>query len=82
MRPQRRTPGSHQRRAAVTRPQSGWIPRVYLFGVSGERTARRSRGAPALDRHRWTSRDELRIALVTWIERTYRRRRRQDSLGR
>jgi hypothetical protein len=28
-----------------------------------------------LDRRRWTSRDELRIAIVTWIERTYHRRR-------
>jgi transposase InsO family protein len=35
-----------------------------------------------LDRRRWNSRDELRIAIVTWIERTYHRRRRQDSLGR
>ena len=30
----------------------------------------------------WTTRDELRIAIVTWIERTYHRRRRQDRLGR
>jgi putative transposase len=35
-----------------------------------------------LNRKRWTSRDELRLAIVTWIERTYHRRRRQDSLGR
>jgi transposase InsO family protein len=35
-----------------------------------------------LDRHRWDSRDELRIAIVTWIERTYHRRRRQAALGR
>ncbi len=28
------------------------------------------------------TRDELRIAIVTWIERTYHRRRRQASLGR
>jgi transposase InsO family protein len=35
-----------------------------------------------LDRRRWTSRDELRIAIVTWIERTYHRRRRQAALGR
>jgi putative transposase len=35
-----------------------------------------------LDRRRWTSRDELRIAIVTWIERTYHRRRRQTALGR
>jgi putative transposase len=35
-----------------------------------------------LDRRRWQTRDELRIAIVTWIERTYHRRRRQASLGR
>ncbi|MGW3737513.1 IS3 family transposase, partial [Streptomyces sp. NPDC005148] len=28
------------------------------------------------------TREELRIAIVTWIERTYHRRRRQSSLGR
>jgi transposase InsO family protein len=31
---------------------------------------------------RWSSREELRLAIVTWIERTYHRRRRQDGLGR
>ena len=35
-----------------------------------------------LDRRRWATRDELRIAIVTWIERTYHRRRRQAGLGR
>jgi transposase InsO family protein len=35
-----------------------------------------------LDRRPWTTRDELRIAIVTWIERTYHRRRRQAALGR
>jgi transposase InsO family protein len=36
-----------------------------------------------LDRQRrWTTRDDLRIEIVTWIERTYHRRRRQASLGR
>ena len=35
-----------------------------------------------LDRQRWVTRDELRIAIVTWIERTYHRRRRQRALGR
>ena len=35
-----------------------------------------------LDRHTWTTRDLLRIAIVTWIERTYHRRRRQLRLGR
>ena len=36
----------------------------------------------ALDRQRWTSREELRVAIVIWIERTYHRRRRQRGLGR
>jgi transposase InsO family protein len=35
-----------------------------------------------LDRQRWTTRDDLRIAIITWIERTYHRRRRQAALGR
>ena len=35
-----------------------------------------------LDRHRWHTRHELRLAIITWIERTYHRRRRQASLGR
>ena len=36
-----------------------------------------------LDRRRWTTRDELCSAIVTWIERTYyRRRRRQAARGR
>jgi transposase InsO family protein len=30
----------------------------------------------------WATREELRIAIVTWIERTYHRRRRQDGVGR
>jgi putative transposase len=35
-----------------------------------------------LDRQRWASREELRLAIITWIERTYHRRRRQRALGR
>jgi len=35
-----------------------------------------------LNRQRWHSRRELRLAIVTWIERTYRRRRRQLRLER
>ena len=35
-----------------------------------------------LDRRRWRAREELRIAIITWIERTYHRRRRQARLGR
>lgn len=35
-----------------------------------------------LNRKTWATRDELRSAIVTWIERTYHRRRRQVRLGR
>jgi len=35
-----------------------------------------------LDCQRWSSREELRLAIVTWIERTYHRRRRQRTLGK
>ncbi len=35
-----------------------------------------------LDRQAWATREELRIAIVTWIEKTYHRRRRQAALGR
>jgi len=35
-----------------------------------------------LNRRTWTTRENLRIAIVTWIERTYHRRRKQTALGR
>jgi putative transposase len=35
-----------------------------------------------LNRQRWQTRGQLRLPIITWIERTYHRRRRQDSLGR
>ena len=31
---------------------------------------------------RWPTREELCLAIVVWIEKTYHRRRRQDGLGR
>lgn len=35
-----------------------------------------------LDRRRWNTRNDLRLAIVGWIEGTYHRRRRQRALGR
>jgi putative transposase len=35
-----------------------------------------------LNRQSWNTREQLRIAIITWIERTYHRRRRQAALGR
>jgi putative transposase len=34
------------------------------------------------DTRRWGTREQLHLAIVTWIERTYHRRRRQRSLGK
>ena len=55
-------------------------------GSSGDNAAMESFFAllqkNVLDRQPWTSRDQLRTAIVLWIERTYHRRRRQASLGR
>jgi putative transposase len=35
-----------------------------------------------LNQRRWRTRDELRYAIITWIEHTYNRRRRQRVLGK
>lgn len=35
-----------------------------------------------LNRQAWATRDDLRIAIVTWIEATYHRRRKQRGLGK
>ena len=35
-----------------------------------------------LDQRRWSNRDQLRYAIITWIEHTYNRRRRQRALGK
>lgn len=35
-----------------------------------------------LDRRSWATREDLRITIATWNERTYHRRRRQGRLGR
>jgi putative transposase len=35
-----------------------------------------------LNRKRWETRTELRLAITTWIERSYHRKRRQRALGR
>ena len=52
-----------------------------LYLCANEAVARRG-GATVLDRCQWATRDELRAGLITWIERTYHRRRRQDRLSR
>lgn len=55
-------------------------------GAAGDNAAMKSFFAVlqknVLDRRTWATREELRIAIVTWIERTYHRRRRQEALSR
>ena len=35
-----------------------------------------------LNRRRGATREQLRLAVLTWIEKTYHRHQRQDRLGR
>ncbi|KES02900.1 hypothetical protein BU52_33425 [Streptomyces toyocaensis] len=55
-------------------------------GAAGENAAVESFFAllqkNVLDRRAWATRQEVRIAIVTWIERTYHRRLRQRRLAR
>jgi len=64
----------------------GMVGSMGKVGSAGDNAAMESFFAllqnNVLDRQRWDTRDELRIAIVTWIERTYHRRRRQARLGR
>ncbi len=72
-----------------------FVHALNLFGMSGSMGRVGAAGDNAamesffsllqrnvLDRQRWHTREQLRIAIVTWIERTYHRRRRQARLGR
>lgn len=64
----------------------GMVGSMGRVGAAGDNAAMESFFAllqkNVLDRRRWGTREELRIAIVTWIERTYHRRRRQAGLGR
>lgn len=70
-------------RALGRHQMAGSIGRV---GAAGDNAAMESFFSllqkNVLDRRAWCTREELRIAIVTWIERTYHRRRRQAALGR
>jgi transposase InsO family protein len=64
----------------------GLVGSMGRVGAAGDNAAMESFFAllqnNVLNRRTWNTRDELRIAIVTWIERTYHRRRRQTALGR
>lgn len=64
----------------------GLVGSMGRVGAAGDNTAMESFFSllqkNVLNRRSWTTREQLRIAIVTWIERTYHRRRRQAGLGR
>jgi putative transposase len=64
----------------------GMVGSMGQVGSAGDNAAMESFFAllqrNVLDRHTWATRDDLRIEIVTWIERIYHRRRRQARLGR
>ncbi len=65
---------------------AGLLGSIGRVGACGDNAAMESFFAllqnNVLDRRRWATRDELRLAIVTWIETRYHRRRRQRGLGR
>ena len=75
---------------ARLRPHGARPPAVRLDGPGRQRaptTRRWNRSSRCCRRTSSTAnagrrRDELRLAIITWIERTYHRRRRQRGLGR
>jgi len=66
--------------------RAGMVGSMGRVGAAGDNAAMESFFAllqkNVLDRQAWATRQDLRIAIVTWIERTYHRRRRQDALDR
>ncbi len=64
----------------------GMVGSMGQVGSAGDNAAMESFFAllqrNVLDRRSWATRDALRIEIITWIERTYHRRRRQQRLGR
>ncbi|EWM19223.1 transposase [Kutzneria sp. 744] len=70
-------------RALVRHGLTGSMGRV---GAAGDNAAMESFFAllqnNVLNRRTWSTRTELRTAIVAWIERTYHRRRRQAALSR
>jgi transposase InsO family protein len=74
------------RKFVRTLARHGLTGSMGRVGAAGDNAAMESFFAllqnNVLNRRTWTTRDELRTAIVTWIERTYHRRRRQPALDR
>jgi putative transposase len=80
--------GSQFRSAAFVRTLTdhGLTGSMGRAGACGDNAAMESLLAllpkNVLDRQRWSAREQLRLAIITWIERTCHRRRRQRGPGR
>lgn len=80
--------GSQFRSAAFVEAltKAGLIGSMGRVGAAGDNAAMESFFAlvqlNVLNRERWATRNQLRIRIVTWIEATYHRRRRQRALGK
>jgi transposase InsO family protein len=80
--------GSQFRSAASVRTlrSHGLAGSMCRVGASGNNAAMESFFAllqkNVLDRRRWQTSEQLRLATIIWIERTYHRRRRQRRHGR
>ncbi len=74
------------RKVAAVLTRHGLVGSMGRVGAAGDNAAMESFFAllqkNVLDHQVWATRQELRIAIATWIERTYHRRRRQKRLGR
>jgi len=74
------------RRFARALARHGLVGSMGRVGAAGDNAAMESFFSllqkNVLNRRSWATREQLRIAIVTWIERTYHRRRRQARLGR
>lgn len=64
----------------------GMVGSMGRVGAAGDNAAAESFFSllqkNVLNQQRWASRDDLRLAIIIWIERTYHRRRKQRRLGR
>ena len=80
--------GSQFRARAVVRTlaNNGLIGSMGRVGACGDNAAMESFFAllqkNVLNRQRWDTREQLRLAIITWIETSYHRRRRQRALGK
>ena len=65
---------------------NGLVGSMGRVGAAGDNAAMESYFAllqkNVLNHQHWPTREDLRLAIITWIEQTYHRRRRQRALGK